>query len=105
VKPSPAGYRGVTGRTFALASVFDVRYFVAAQAEVALRVGVRGGQLAEVTDLVPRGPHHAVGLHVLDVTVCGQDVDRPLTRFLEHDFDEVRPEARCPDCDSLAASA
>ena len=82
-----------------------MRYFVAAHGEVARRVGVRGGQLAEVTDLIPRGPHHAVGLHVLDVTVCGRDVDRPLTRFLEHDFDEVRPEARCPDCDSLAASA
>ncbi len=50
---------------------------------------------------MPRGTHHAVGLHVLDVTVCGRDVDLPLTRFLEHDFDEANPEARCAECEAL----
>lgn len=86
-----------------LASVIVMRYFVAAHGEVQVRPGVRGGQLADVTDLVPRGDHHAVSLDVLDVTVCGRDVDRPLNRFLEHDFEGVRPEARCPDCHGLVA--
>jgi hypothetical protein len=78
--------------------VIVMRYFVAAQGEVALRPGVRGGQLTDVTDLVPSGAHHAVALEDLDVTVCGRDVDRPLNRFLEHDFEGSRPEVRCPDC-------
>jgi hypothetical protein len=83
-----------------------MRYFVAAQADVAVRPGVRDGQLADVTDLVPRGAHHAVAFDDLDVTVCGRDVDRPLNRFLEHDFEGVQPQWRCPDChQALEATA
>jgi hypothetical protein len=87
-------------------TVGRMHYFVAARSVVAIRPGVRAGRLADVTDLVPDGPHHAVALDALDVTVCGRDVDRPLNRFLDRDFEHVDPQARCPDCHgALAQSA
>lgn len=91
--------------TLSLASVTDVRYFVAARGEIVQRPGVRAGRLTDVTDLAPDGDHHAVSLADFDVTVCGRDVDRPLTRFLEHDFDTVPSHRRCPDCSAELADA
>jgi hypothetical protein len=80
-----------------------MRYFVAAHGEVEVRPGVRAGLLTDVTDLVPRGSQHAVSLDVLDVTVCGRDIERPLNRFLERDFERVQIDARCPDCHGALA--
>jgi len=75
-----------------------MHHAVAAEAELGLRPGVRGGRIADVRDLVPNGVQHAVALADLDRTLCGRDVERPLSRFVELRFADVPDGQRCPTC-------